>query len=215
MVKRKSGIRYSQNDIENYFDLGFDKKKRILYMGSFGCPGESGENGVDNMMAEFFIKGLDVLNASGRKITVKMNNPGGDWLHGMAIYDAIRDSKAPVDIEVYGHAMSMGAVILQAGRKRLLHPNAAVMIHDGTTSNEGMPIRSAKNWAEFESWGCKRMYEIFASRSGRYPHYWKKKCSHDHIYTAEQAIKEGLADAIIEPTRQIPYIKPTKKTNGR
>ena len=151
------------------------------------------------------------MSKTGKKITVLMNNVGGDWFHGMAIYDAIRACFSPVDVEIYGQAMSMGAIILQAGRKRLMHPNSALMIHDGYADSADRPVQSARNWSNFEERLSRpRTYAILAERSGHYASFWKKKCSHDTIMTPEQAIELGLADAILHPKRKLPNIRRKK-----
>jgi ATP-dependent Clp protease, protease subunit len=205
-----AGRIYSPQDIDVWFDWGFDPKTRKMYLGSITFDSEAKEVGVDASMAEYCIKGLEILNRKNKKqrISILMNNIGGDWFHGMAIYDAIRASTAPVDIEIYGHAMSMGAVILQAGRKRLMHPNSALMVHDGYADAGNRPVQSARNWSDFEEKVSRpRMYSIFAERSGHYASFWKRKCSHDMIMTPEEAVKFGLADAVLHPKRKLPNIR--------
>ena len=87
-------------------------------------------------MAERAIKALHILDSTAptgdKPITVIMNNPGGDEYHGMAIYDAIKSCKNHVTIVVFGMAMSMGSIILQAADKRVMSANSRVMIHYGT-----------------------------------------------------------------------------------
>ncbi|MBU0466889.1 MAG: ATP-dependent Clp protease proteolytic subunit [Nanoarchaeota archaeon] len=210
MAKKRTRIRYTQNDIDNFFEWGINLKNRIIYLSSISSDVEGREEGVNYEMAEYAIKGLALMGNTKRRITILMNNIGGDWFHGMAIYDAIRRTQyhAPVDIEVYGHAMSMGAVILQAGRKRLMHPNSALMIHDGRIGRDrDMHVRDAENWGKYESKMCDRMYDIFAERSGHYRSFWKKRCSRDTILTPEETVDWGLADGIIESTKALPCVK--------
>jgi len=84
-------------------------------------------------MAEYFIKAMYLLESKDpeKGVTIIMNNPGGDWYHGMAIYDAIKSSSCFCTIKVFGHAMSMGSVILQAADHRVMMPNSRFMIHYG------------------------------------------------------------------------------------
>lgn len=138
-----------RDDIERWFDLNLDVKNRTIYMGSMMQDWEGGETGVDNFMAEYIVKAMHVLEgkSSSKEITIIMNNPGGDWFHGMAIYDSIRYSKCPVTIKVYGHAMSMGSIILQAGDKRILMPNSRFMIHYGYDGRYGH-AKIFERWAD-------------------------------------------------------------------
>lgn len=127
-------IKRRDNDyIWSWFDQNLDMETRTIYMGSVGKTYDDGETGVDNFMAEYVIKGMHLLEQKDpeREITILMNNPGGDWYHGMAIYDAISTSSCYITMKVYGHAMSMGSIILQAADRRIMMPNSRFMIHYG------------------------------------------------------------------------------------
>ena len=142
-----------RENIDRWFDLNLDVDNRTLFMGSIHNDIESGESGVDSSMAEYFIKGMHVLDSKNDKpITIIMNNPGGDWYHGMAIYDAIHNSKSHCTIKVFGHAMSMGSIILQAADKRIMMPNSRFMIHYGYDGRYGH-AKIFEKWAE----ECKRL----------------------------------------------------------
>jgi ATP-dependent Clp endopeptidase proteolytic subunit ClpP len=123
----------------SWFDQNLDTVTRTIYMGSITKTYDDDESGVDNLMAEYFIKGMHILETANPKkeISVIMNNPGGDWYHGMAIYDSIMYSVCPTIIKVYGHAMSMGSVILQAADHRIMMPNSRFMIHYGYDGKYG------------------------------------------------------------------------------
>jgi ATP-dependent protease ClpP protease subunit len=135
-------------DLDKWFDLSIDVDTRTLYMGSVGYIREDHEPGVDHIMAEYLIKGIHTLESANRKpITIIMNNPGGDWYHGMAIYDAIKCSPCECTIRVYGHAMSMGSIILQAADHRIMMPNSRVMIHYGYDGGAGH-AKIVHKWAD-------------------------------------------------------------------
>jgi ATP-dependent protease ClpP protease subunit len=125
-------------EIDNWFDLNVDVTTRAIYMGSLGKEDDTSETGVDHVMAEYLIKGMHVLHAKNSKpITIIMNNPGGNWYHGMAIYDTIKSSPCECTITVYGYAMSMGSIILQAANRRVMMPNSRFMMHYGTDGVAG------------------------------------------------------------------------------
>ena len=143
--------RIVRDHIDHWFDYGLDMDNRTIYLGSASYDDDGGESGVDHLMAEFFIKSIHMLEmASSNKekpITVIMNNPGGDWYHGMGIFDAIRACKNHVTIKVFGHAMSMGSVILLAADERIMSPNSKFMIHYGTEGGYNHSKIFAK-WAD-------------------------------------------------------------------
>ncbi len=210
MTKRNG---FTKDNITRFFEQGIDLEGRIIYIGSAAGENskEEGDPGITFLSSEYVIKGLEVLNRVGRgKIVAVLNSVGGNEGHGFAIYDAIRASRAPVDVEVLGSAMSMGAIILQAGRRRLLHPHATIMIHDGTMGFDREHTRNIQRWSEYSKKTAGMAYNIFAERSGKSPAYWKGRCAHDSIYCAQGAVDVGLADAILQPTRKLP-LPPTKK----
>ncbi len=206
-MKRKKNLNYNQFDerAKSFFDRSLDLPGRTIYLGTVHYSADGGDLGVDALMAEYLIKGIYLLNKAGKKpIRIITNNPGGSTMSGMAIYDAISASSSPVDIEVYGQASSMGAVILQAGRRRLLHPNVVVMIHDGYIQDtERMPTRSNEAWSDWSKKDRQRMYQIFSKRSNRSVDFWSDKCAHDTIWYADKAVKFGLADEVIYPKREL------------
>lgn len=151
-----------RENIDRWFDYNLDVDNRTIYMGSIMSEAASGERGVDHSMAEYFIKGMHVLEAKSKTspITIIMNNPGGDWYHGMAIYDAIKLSACPCTIKAYGYAMSMGSIILQAADERVMMPNSRLMIHYGTNilDNHSKVI---KKWADEEERICYEMENLY------------------------------------------------------
>lgn len=142
----------------SWFDCNLDLFTRTIYMGSLSRDYDIGESGVDNFMAEYFIKGMHTLETrnSDKEINIIMNNPGGDWYHGMAIYDSIKNSSCPCNVTVYGHAMSMGSVILQAADRRTMMPNSRFMIHYGSNGNYG----HAKIFEKWSDEGKRINYEM-------------------------------------------------------
>jgi ATP-dependent protease ClpP protease subunit len=140
----------TKESIDKWFNHNLDTENRVLYMGSVDRTSEY-ESGVDHLMAESFIKGLHVLESKNdNEITIIMNNPGGEWYHGMAIFDAIQNARCHCTIKVYGYAMSMGSIILQAADKRILMPNSRFMIHYGGTSFDDASLPLIEKWISEE-----------------------------------------------------------------
>jgi ATP-dependent protease ClpP protease subunit len=128
--------KFKKDDIDQFMDNDIYIPTRTIYMGSSSYLEDDSESGTDHNMAESMVKALHILDSqasSGNKpITIIMNNIGGDEYHGMAIFDAIENCKNHVTIKIYGHAMSMGSVILQAADHRMMSRNSRIMIHYGT-----------------------------------------------------------------------------------
>ena len=202
---------YIKEDIDRWFDYSYLSSKRMIHVGSHDAEMESGEgeSGTDCQMSEFFIKAITHLNRiSSQPIIIHMNNLGGDWFHGMSMYDAIRASTAHVYGICWGHAMSMGSIIVQACDSRIVAPHCTFMIHDGFEALSGT-CKTVEAWAKYTAKLRQRMYEIYLQRmKAAKPRINLKKiedlCNHDTIFTAEEAVDQGLADWVLE-TLDDPY----------
>lgn len=181
-----------RDDVDRLFDYGVHIPTRTLWMGTE----------TDEFMAESFLKGLAVLDAtSADPITVIMNNIGGDEYHGMAIYDAIATSKSYVTIKAFGHAMSMGSWILQAADERLMAPNATMMLHYGTWNASG-PVTEVRVYAaEMERINKLMESAYFPRIRAAKPRFTLKQLQamleRDTFLTAAESVAMGLADRVL------------------
>lgn len=192
--------RINRDDIDKLYDYDLYVPSRTIYMGSTETDMERGESGTDAVMAERVIKALHLLDQKDEPITIIMNNPGGDWYHGMAIYDAIKGCKSHVTVKVYGMAMSMGSLILQAADERILTPNARFMIHYGYMGFEGHS-KTFDKWAEENKKLNGEMEQILLARiRQKNANYSLKQLQelldHDTILNSQETVNLGLADKI-------------------
>jgi ATP-dependent Clp endopeptidase proteolytic subunit ClpP len=197
-------MRVSKESIDRFYDYDIHPETRTLYMGSVSVQ-EDGESGTDAHMAERCIKGLHILEASApngdKPITIIMNNPGGDVYHGLAIFDAIKTCKNHVTIIVYGYAMSMGSIILQAADRRVMGSNARVMLHYGTDGFSGH-VKTLEKVAEeskkLSTWDEKLFLDKIKQKRSDYTiAKVRKLLEHDTFLTAQEALDLGLIDEII------------------
>lgn len=194
--------RFSREDIDRYFDYGLFAPKRIVYIGSAKENSDTEESGTDCVMAEKAIKGITYLDTVSEKpIIIIMNNIGGEWAHGMAIYDTIVACRCHVTIIGVGWCSSMGSIILQSGDSRVLSPNCVFLIHDGTESIESH-TRNVEAWAEQAKKDRNKMYQIYYNKmKEKNPKITIKKieqaCTIDKIYSPQEAIDVGLADELL------------------
>lgn len=73
---------------------------------------------------------MGYLNAKNEsEITLEIRCPGGDVIAGLAIYDIIRNSRAPVTGIVIEKAHSIANVLLQGCKKRLAMKHSEFLMH--------------------------------------------------------------------------------------
>lgn len=198
--------RIIRDDLDKFFDYGINIPTRTIYLGSLDYDAEDDETGVDYGMAERAIKSLHLLDSvsaeGGKPIYILMNNPGGFLYHGLAIYDAIKACKNPVTITVYGMAMSMGSVILQAADERIMAPNSSLMIHYGSLGIEA-DIKVVENYMKEMNKHNIWLEDLYLSKiRDMHPKFTRKKvvdmCTMDTYFTAQEALEIGLADSILK-----------------
>ena len=198
----------SQSDtLEFWTDEGFFVPERKIYLGSIETDAESNESAVDAAMSRKFEKAMTVLEYFSRKlpVTVVLSSFGGSYYHGLAIYDRMMDSPCAVTIIATGPVMSMGAIILQAGDKRLLTRNAGILLHYGTSDFDGHAIDISRSAAETER--IRAIFdEIFLRQMQKRdpamtPARVKKMLEFDTYLDPVRAIKLGLADGLVPRTK--------------
>jgi len=77
-----------------------------------------------------FASELARLEAKVKTVHVRINSVGGSMLHGLAIVNSIRNSKAEIHTWNDGMACSMAADIWLAGKVRHMAKNALLMVHN-------------------------------------------------------------------------------------
>ncbi len=137
----------------------------------------------------------------GKDITFYINTPGGSITSGMAIFDTMKMISSPVSVVVTGMAASMGSILLSAAPKgrRYLYPHSRVMIHQPLISGRMVaPAVDINIQAEEMEKLRHELNQILADASGKPLEQVERDTDRDFYLNAEEAIKYGLADKIVE-----------------
>jgi len=86
--------------------------------------GRTDEHSPVRIMADL----LAMNRISDKPITLYIDSPGGDVDTGMALYDVIKASRAPVTTIAVSVA-SMATLVAAAGKRRLILPHSRLMLH--------------------------------------------------------------------------------------
>ena len=136
-----------------------------------------------------------------KDINLYINSPGGSITAGMAIYDTINYIKCPVSTICIGMAASMGAVLLTSGTKgkRFATPNSEILIHQplisGGLSGQATEI---KIHADHMVKTREKLNKLLSEKTGQPLDVINRDTERDNYMTAEEALKYGLIDAIVE-----------------
>ena len=142
---------------------------------------------------------LIALQSQYGKIDVRINSRGGDVFSGMAIYNALRQSKSDITIYIDGVAASIAAIIALCGKPLYMSPYAKLMLHSvsgGTWGNASVLRQTADQMEQLQ----KDLANMIAGRCGMkakdvQAKYFDEK---DHWIDAQEAVRMKLADGIYD-----------------
>jgi ATP-dependent Clp endopeptidase proteolytic subunit ClpP len=151
------------------------------------------EIGYFGITASDFVR--DLQGITHDKIDLHLNTPGGDVFDGVAIYNALKSHKAEVTVIVDSLAASAGSFIAQAGDKVVMKKNATMMIHDAS----GLAIGNAsdmRDLADLLDKTSDNIASIYSDRAGGTVADWRAAMQAETWYSADEAVKAGLADGV-------------------
>ena len=141
------------------------------------------------------------MYAPGKEITFYINTPGGSITAGMAVYDTMKLISSPIKVVVTGMAASMGSILLCGADKgkRFLYPHSRVLIHQPLISGQMVAVAVDIHIQAQEMERLRdELNAILADSSGQPLKKIQKDTDRDFYMTADEAIKYGLADGIVE-----------------
>jgi len=170
-------------------------KERIIFLGT---P-------INDQVGNVIVAQLIWLDSQDpeRLIRLYINSPGGQIYAGMAIYDTMQQLSAPIQTVAVGVTASFGTVLLAAGSEgqRFALPNATIHIHQplGGTQGQATDI-------EIQAKEILRQREkinlILAEHTGQALETIEHDVERDFYLSAEDALKYGLIDKVLEPAEK-------------
>ena len=169
-------------------------KDRIIFLGE----------DVNATTASLVIAQLLFLESEDpdREISLYINSPGGLITDGMGIVDTMNYIKCPVSTICVGLAASFGAVLLANGEKgkRFATPNAEILIHQPLIGGNGIAGQTTeiKIHADHMIKTREKLNKLLSDKTGQSIETIERDTERDHWMTAEEALKYGLIDGIMD-----------------
>ena len=171
-------------------------RERIVFLGSQ----------VDDASANLICAQLLLLAAedSTRDISLYINSPGGSVTAGLAIYDTMQYVPCDISTVCMGLAASMGQFLLCAGApgKRFALPHARILMHQPSGQAQGQAVDIAIQ-AEQIIYLKQMMAERIAFHTGQSIERIEADSDRDRWFTAQEAMKYGIIDAVIERVAEV------------
>ncbi len=167
-------------------------KERILFLGT---P-------INDQVANLMVAQLLYLDNedSERPIHMYINSPGGAIYAGLAVYDTMQQTRAPISTVAVGVTASFGTVLLTAGTKGMRYalPHATIHLHQ--------PLGGAQGQAtdiEIQAKEILRLREelntILMSHTGQTREVIERDTERDFYMDGEAAKQYGLVDHVLYP----------------
>jgi ATP-dependent Clp protease protease subunit len=134
-----------------------------------------------------------------KDISLYINSPGGSVPDGLSIYDTMQYIKCDVSTICMGMAASMGAFLLAAGTKgkRFALANSDILIHQPSGGAQGQATDIMIH-ADHIIKTRTRLNKILAKKTGQPYDVIAKDTDRDNFMTAEEALKYGIVDKVLE-----------------
>ena len=137
-----------------------------------------------------------------KEISLYINSPGGSVTDGLGIIDTMNYIKCPVTTICIGMAASMGALLLTSGTKgkRFATPNAEILIHQPLIGGGGISGQATevKIHADHLVKTREKLNKFLSERTGQSIETIERDTERDNYMTAEEALKYGLIDGIMD-----------------
>lgn len=168
-----------------------DGEVAILLYGNVGAKQQ-----VDS---ERVVSELLALEKMYNKIDVRINSTGGDVFSGMAIFNALRNSKANITMYIDGVAASIAGIIALCGKPLYMSPYAKLMLHAVSAGAYGKASELRETATLVESLQ-NDLASMIAGRLGQNKEeivakYFDEK---DHWISAQEALEMKLIDGIYD-----------------
>ena len=166
-------------------------KDRIIFLGTM----------ITDEVANLIVAQMLFLEAEdpNKPISLYINSPGGYVTSGLAIYDTMQFSKAPIATTVVGQASSMAAVLLAGGEKgrRTALPNSRVMIHQPWGGVQGQVTDIEIHTRELQKMK-QILNEILAYHTGQPIEKIERDTDRNFFMSPYEALEYGLIDKVYE-----------------
>lgn len=164
--------------------------------------------GLGGVSAAHIADQLEAITAP--ELDIRINSPGGSVFDGIAIYNAIERHPAKVTMHIDGLAGSAASFIAMAGDEIVINRYAKMMIHDAS----GIVIGAAADMGAMAgvlNMLSQTIAQVYADRAGGTTEHWRQAMLTETWYSADEAVKAGLADRIAGPAPRTKTATPPRQ----
>ncbi len=151
------------------------------------------EIGYFGVTAKQFIGDLKALDVDTLKLSI--NSPGGAVFDALAMYNALRQHPANVEVTIMGVAASAASLVAMAGDTIIMPDNAFMMIHNPLNFAYGNADDLREMADVLDKIGAS-LVATYAARTGKPEDEIKAMLDAETWLNAEEAVLHGFADEL-------------------
>ena len=189
-------------DLSELIARGIERARQLESSGIYFL-GEVTDQAAEHMGQALTAMAVQREGDPDKPITVYINSGGGSIGSGLAMMQMIYRLRTlygvTINTVVTGYAYSMGAIIFQAGDRRLMGSFSTLMLHSPQWQLSGDDEKVFNDYAQLARHYKNLVSNIFAQRTGKHdPDWWEKYIysGRDRFLTAQECIELGMADEI-------------------
>lgn len=149
--------------------------------------------GAWGVTAKQFIGDLKAISAKTIKLSI--NSPGGSVFDALAMYNALRQHEADIEVTIMGVAASAASLVAMAGDKIVMPENAFMMIHNPLNFAYGN-AEDLREMADVLDKIGASLVATYAARTGLADDEIKALLDAETWLNAEDAVAKGFADEL-------------------
>jgi ATP-dependent Clp protease protease subunit len=138
------------------------------------------------------VKDAIAQNPSCSSITVNVNSPGGDAFEGVAIYNVLKQSGKPVNVNVLGLAASAASIVAMAGDTVVMNLGTQMMIHGAMALCVGFAADMRK-MADTLDQVSSSIADIYVNETGLSNRRVTEMMAAETWMSADEAVQNGFA----------------------
>ena len=177
--------------------------RRYLEANGIYFLGDITDDAAKQLGAALVTMSVEREGTPDRPITIYISSGGGSVGAGLGmmqmIYRMRELYKVTINTVVTGYAYSMGAIVFQAGDRRLIGSFSTLMLHQPHWFLSGSDQQIFNDYATLAQHYKSLVSNIFAQRSGKHDAKWWEQfiySGRDRFLTASECMELGLADEI-------------------
>lgn len=133
-----------------------------------------------------------IRKCTSQKIHVRINSYGGEVGEGLAIYNALKESKAEVITYCDSMACSIASVIFMAGTKRIISEYGFILIHNAWSWAQGNANDMRKTADDLEKF-TKASVEAYVLATGITEDEIQEMLDNETLLDSDEAVAKGFA----------------------